>query len=143
MRSKSGSTLLAAARQSRSINIGARQRVNANTAEYAVQDEYGEVQPFGKIALDPAGNYSLTILLRAGRKGNDLNGRQYTILFIGLLPILPSARCHDKPGFYRLMPFRKTSMSEIANFYQLRTVSELPNCRRTVLCSCMAIFTNR
>ena len=53
--------------------------VNAHTAEYAVQDEYGEVQPFGKIALGPAGNYSLTILLRAGRRGNDLNGRQYTI----------------------------------------------------------------
>jgi hypothetical protein len=53
--------------------------VNASSAEYAVQDEYGEVQPFGKITLDPAGNYSFTILLRAGRRGNDLNGRQYTI----------------------------------------------------------------
>ena len=53
--------------------------VNISTAEYAVQDEYGEVQPFGKIALDSAGNYSFTILLRAGRRGNDLNGRQYTL----------------------------------------------------------------
>jgi VCBS repeat protein len=54
--------------------------VNGGTAEYAVRDEYGEVQPFGKIALlDSAGNYSFTILLRAGRRGNDLNGRQYTI----------------------------------------------------------------
>ena len=53
--------------------------VNASTAEYAVQDEYGEVQPFGKITLNAAGNYSFTILLRAGRRGNDLNGRQYTI----------------------------------------------------------------
>jgi hypothetical protein len=53
--------------------------VNTSTAEYAVQDEYGEVQPFGKIALDSAGNYLFTILLRAGRRGNDLNGRQYTI----------------------------------------------------------------
>ena len=53
--------------------------VNASTAEYAAQDEYGEVQPFGKIALDSAGNYSFTILLRALRRGNDLNGRQYTI----------------------------------------------------------------
>jgi hypothetical protein len=53
--------------------------VNASTAEYAVQDEYGEVRPFGKITLDAAGNYSFTILLRAGRRGNDLNGRQYTI----------------------------------------------------------------
>ncbi len=53
--------------------------MNVSTAEDAVQDEYGEVQPFGKIALDTAGNYSFTILLRAGRRGNDLNGRQYTI----------------------------------------------------------------
>jgi hypothetical protein len=29
--------------------------------------------------LDPAGNYSFTILLRAGLRDNDLNGRQYTI----------------------------------------------------------------
>jgi len=42
--------------------------VNASTAEYAVHDQYGEVQPFGTITLDPAGNYSFTILLRAGRR---------------------------------------------------------------------------
>ena len=53
--------------------------VNASTAEYAVQDEYGEVQPFGKVTLDSAGNYAFTILLRSGRRGNDRNGRQYTI----------------------------------------------------------------
>ena len=53
--------------------------VNVSTAEYAVQDEYGEVQPFGKVTLDSAGNYSFTILLRSGRRGNDRNGRQYTI----------------------------------------------------------------
>lgn len=53
--------------------------VNSSTAEYAVEDEYGEVQPFGKILLAPSGNYSFTILLRAGRRDNDLNGRQYTI----------------------------------------------------------------
>jgi hypothetical protein len=51
----------------------------AGSVEYAVIDEYGEVQPFGKMALDAAGNYSFTILLRAGRRGNDLNGRQYLI----------------------------------------------------------------
>lgn len=53
--------------------------VNASTVEYVVEDEYSEVQPFGKITLGSAGNYSLNILLRAGRRGNDLNGRQYTI----------------------------------------------------------------
>ncbi len=54
--------------------------VNASTAEFAVQDEYGEVQPL--IALGPAGNYSFTILLRAGRRGNDLDGRHHTITVV-------------------------------------------------------------
>jgi hypothetical protein len=53
--------------------------VNANSAEFAVQDEYHLVQPHGKITLDAAGNYSFTILLQASRKGNDLNGRHYGI----------------------------------------------------------------
>jgi len=53
--------------------------VNPRTAEYAVKDEYGEIQPFGKIALSSRGTYSFRILLRAGRRVNDLNGRHYTI----------------------------------------------------------------
>jgi hypothetical protein len=53
--------------------------VNTGSAEYAVKDEYGEVQPFGKITLDGAGNYSIITMLRAGRRINDLNGRRYTI----------------------------------------------------------------
>jgi hypothetical protein len=53
--------------------------VNASTAEYRVIDEYRLVQPKGKMALDSAGNYRFTILLRASRLWNDLNGRQYTI----------------------------------------------------------------
>jgi hypothetical protein len=53
--------------------------VNAASAEFAVHDEYHLVQPHGTITLDAAGNYSFTILLRASRKGNDLNGRHYTI----------------------------------------------------------------
>lgn len=53
--------------------------VNATNAEYAVKDEYGEVEPSGKLTLDGIGNYSITAMLRAGRRGNDLNGRRYTI----------------------------------------------------------------
>ena len=53
--------------------------VNASNAEYAVKDEYGEVQPSGKLTLDVAGNYSIVTMLRAGRRDNDLDGRRYTI----------------------------------------------------------------
>jgi len=53
--------------------------VNASSAKFAVHDEYHLVQPHGKIALDPAGNYSFTILLQASRNGDDHDGRRYTI----------------------------------------------------------------
>jgi hypothetical protein len=56
--------------------------VNARTAAYAVKDEYGKVQPKGTITLDPGGNYSFNILLRASRLGADRDGRRYTITIV-------------------------------------------------------------
>jgi virginiamycin B lyase len=53
--------------------------VNANSAAYSVNDEYGEVQPMGAITLGPGGNYSFTVLLEASRQGSDLDGRRYTV----------------------------------------------------------------
>ena len=53
--------------------------VNANSAAYAVTDEYGEVQPSGAITLSLGGNYSFTVLLQTSRRGSDLDGRRYTI----------------------------------------------------------------
>jgi hypothetical protein len=53
--------------------------VNANSAAYAVKDEYGEVQPHGAITLRAGGAYSFTILLQASRLGTDLDGRRYTV----------------------------------------------------------------
>jgi hypothetical protein len=44
-----------------------------------VADEYREVQPQGTIALHSAGNYSFTVLLKAERRGNDMNGRTYQV----------------------------------------------------------------
>ena len=49
------------------------------TASYAVTDEYGKVQPSGKIVLNPDGTYSFVVLLEAYRNGNDADGRLYTI----------------------------------------------------------------
>ena len=54
--------------------------VNATTATYAVKDEYGEIQPTGAISLGPEGRYSFVVLLRASRRGSDLNGRHYKIM---------------------------------------------------------------
>ena len=53
--------------------------MNASAATYAVQDEYAEVQPAGPIELNADGRFSFTILLRASRRGNDRDGRLYTI----------------------------------------------------------------
>ncbi len=53
--------------------------VNPSTAAFVVVDEYGGIQPSGPVSLGPGGGYSFTVSLQASRKGNDQNGRQYTI----------------------------------------------------------------
>ncbi len=53
--------------------------VNPSTATYAVTDEYGLVQPSGKVTLGTNGSYTFTIQLQASRNGDDLDGRQYII----------------------------------------------------------------
>ena len=53
--------------------------VNTKTVAYAVKDEYGVIQPSGAINLGPAGTYFFVVLLQASRRGEDLNGRHYTI----------------------------------------------------------------
>jgi hypothetical protein len=54
--------------------------VNASTATYEVKDEYGLIQPSGQITtLDASGRSSCRSQLQASRRGNDRDGRQYTI----------------------------------------------------------------
>ena len=53
--------------------------VDASTATYAVSDEYGVVQPNGRVPLGSAGSYHFTVLLRASSRRNDDDGRHYTI----------------------------------------------------------------
>ncbi len=53
--------------------------VNAATAKYSVVDEYGHIQPSGRISFGPGGNYLFTVLLEASRAGTDKNGRRYLI----------------------------------------------------------------
>jgi hypothetical protein len=53
--------------------------VSVNSATYAVNDEYGEVQPAGAITVGPGGNFSFTILLQASRRDADRDGRRYTV----------------------------------------------------------------
>jgi IPT/TIG domain len=51
----------------------------SGTATYTVTDEYGGVQPSGKVTLGSNGSYSFTIQLQSSRNGNDKDGRQYII----------------------------------------------------------------
>jgi len=53
--------------------------VDPDTAVFAVMDAYGSPQPRDHITLGKDGSYTCTPHLQASRKGNDTNGRQYTI----------------------------------------------------------------
>jgi YVTN family beta-propeller protein len=53
--------------------------VNASTAAYVVTDEYGLVQPREPVTLGSNGSYAFTVSLEASRRGNDQDGRHYTI----------------------------------------------------------------
>jgi hypothetical protein len=53
--------------------------LNANSAAYAIIDQYGQVQPTGRLTVDSGGRYSFIVLLQAARAGTDYDGRQYTI----------------------------------------------------------------
>jgi hypothetical protein len=52
-------------------------RVQAST--YQVIDEYGQVQPSGSVTPEADGRYTFTVALQASRRGNDQDGRRYTI----------------------------------------------------------------
>jgi hypothetical protein len=51
--------------------------VQAST--YQGLDEYGQIQPSGSLTLEADGSYSFTVALQASRRGNDKDGRHYTI----------------------------------------------------------------
>jgi hypothetical protein len=53
--------------------------VNATSAAYVVLDEYGQMQPSGSFTLEADGGYFFTVALQASRRGNDQDGRHYTI----------------------------------------------------------------
>jgi hypothetical protein len=53
--------------------------VNRSSGSFAVSDEYGTVQPAGSVTINPDGTYLFTVNLEASRRGNDKDGRHYTI----------------------------------------------------------------
>lgn len=53
--------------------------VDPSTTAYAVEDEYGSVEPSGSLTLGQDGRYTATFGLQASRNGNDRDGRQYII----------------------------------------------------------------
>jgi hypothetical protein len=52
---------------------------SAVTATFQVTDEYGVIQPQGAVTVGAGGAYAFVVSLEAWRKGNDSNGRLYTI----------------------------------------------------------------
>lgn len=52
---------------------------NLLSAAYAVTDEYGAIQPTGKVSLDDQGRFFFPVRLQASRRGYDKDGRLYTI----------------------------------------------------------------
>jgi len=57
--------------------------VDSTSATLAVTDEYGQVQPTGRVTVGAGGTYSFGISLIASRNGSDLDGRTYTIVVGG------------------------------------------------------------
>ena len=53
--------------------------VDLSTLAFTVFDEYGLVQPSGTFTIDEAGRYAFSVMLTAERRGDDRNGRTYTI----------------------------------------------------------------
>jgi probable HAF family extracellular repeat protein len=49
------------------------------SAAYQVIDEYGQIHPSGTLTLGAGGSCAFTIALEASRRGNDPDGRRYTI----------------------------------------------------------------
>jgi hypothetical protein len=54
--------------------------VDPASVTFTVLDEYGIAQPTGPIAIDTTGHYSVRIPLTAFRRGDDSDGRRYTIV---------------------------------------------------------------
>jgi hypothetical protein len=52
--------------------------LGVSSAVYQVIDEYGQIQPSGSLTLVD-GQYTFTVALEASRRGNDRDGRRYTI----------------------------------------------------------------
>jgi hypothetical protein len=48
---------------------------------YQVIDEYGQIQPSGRVTLRAnGGSRAVTVQLQVSRRGNDQDGRRYTIV---------------------------------------------------------------
>jgi len=50
-------------------------------AWYQLTDEYGELDAKQPLSIDKDGNFSTSIEILASRKGNDKDGRKYTVVF--------------------------------------------------------------
>ena len=53
--------------------------LNLTSARYVVRDDYGQFQPQGSIAIRSDGTFVFDVQLPASRRGDDRDGRHYTI----------------------------------------------------------------
>ena len=54
--------------------------LDLSSGRFAVTDEYGIVQPAGRVTIAADGTYSVAVPLVASRRGDDRDGRRYTIV---------------------------------------------------------------
>jgi hypothetical protein len=58
--------------------------VDRDSVTYTVLDEYAVVQPSGSVSVDAAGQFTVFVPLTASRRGDDHDGRTYTIVIRAL-----------------------------------------------------------
>jgi len=62
-------------------NISSAEGCTQGDAWYRISDEYGELDGTTPLSLDADGNFSVSVNVIASRKGDDKDGRLYTVVF--------------------------------------------------------------
>jgi len=62
-------------------NISSAEGCTQESAWYRISDEYGELDGTAPLTLDANGDFSVSVDVIASRKGDDKDGRLYTIVF--------------------------------------------------------------
>jgi hypothetical protein len=58
--------------------------VDPRSVVFRVTDSQGAIQPTGPVVIDANGRFAFTVTFEASRRGEDLNGRRYTVTVTAL-----------------------------------------------------------